>query len=82
MSTVSGIVVYILLWWWVFFMSLPFGVKRDDNVEHGNDIAAPQKTHLWKKTAATTVIAFILWYGVDSLIAADIFSFRRMAEDY
>jgi len=28
------------------------------------------------------VIAFILWLGVDALITADIFSFRRMAEDY
>ena len=82
MGTVSGIVVYILLWWWVFFMTLPFGVKRAEVVEEGHDIAAPQKPHLWKKVAATTIIAIVLWLGVDALIAADIFSFRRMAQDY
>ena len=82
MGVVSGIVVYILLWWWVFFMTLPFGVKREENVEQGHDIAAPQKTHLWKKVAATTVIALVLWYGVDLLIASDVFSFRRMAQEY
>ena len=45
MSLVSGIVVYILLWWWVFFMTLPFGVKRVDQVEDGHDAAAPVKSH-------------------------------------
>ena len=82
MGVVSGIVVYILLWWWVFFMTLPFGVKRAEVVEDGHDAAAPQKPHLLKKAAATTVIAFIVWLGVDALITADIFSFRRMAQDY
>lgn len=80
MSLVSGIVVYILLWWWVFFMTLPFGVKRVDQVEDGHDAAAPEKPHLWKKVLATTGIAFILWLAVDALISADIFSFRRMAQ--
>ena len=27
MDFVSGLVVYILQWWWVFLMSLPFGVR-------------------------------------------------------
>ena len=27
MDFVSGLVVYLLLWWWVFLMSLPFGVR-------------------------------------------------------
>ena len=49
MGTVSGIVVYILLWWWVFFMSLPFGVKRTEVVEDGHDAAAPQKLIYGKK---------------------------------
>ena len=22
-----GVVVFILLWWWIFLMTLPFGIK-------------------------------------------------------
>ena len=28
MEIASGIVVYVLLWWWIFLMALPFGVSR------------------------------------------------------
>ena len=33
MDFVSGIVVFILLWWWIFLMSLPFGIKTPDKIE-------------------------------------------------
>ena len=36
MDFVSGVVVYLLLWWWVFLMSLPFGVRIEDNPEAGH----------------------------------------------
>ena len=32
MDFVSGLVVFILLWWWVFLMSLPFGIKTPDRL--------------------------------------------------
>jgi predicted secreted protein len=80
MNIASGIVVYILLWWWVFFMSLPFGVRRTKSVEIGHDTGAPEKPHLWKKALATTVLAAILWGGVNWVIEAELFSFRDMAK--
>jgi len=80
MEVASGIVVYILLWWWVFFMSLPFGVRRSETVEVGNEPGAPEKPHLWEKALAATVIAGVLWFGVDWVIEADLISFRDMAK--
>ena len=35
MDIVSGVVVYILLWWWVLFMVLPFGAKAPERVGRG-----------------------------------------------
>ncbi|MGB2051513.1 MAG: DUF1467 family protein, partial [Candidatus Puniceispirillaceae bacterium] len=35
MDIVSGVVVYILLWWWVLFMVLPFGAKAPERVGEG-----------------------------------------------
>ena len=80
MSVAAGIVVYILLWWWIFFMALPIGVKRNSNVELGHDTGAPTKAYLWMKVIATTLIALILWFGVNALITAELFSFREMSK--
>ena len=82
MDFASGIVVYILLWWWIFFMSLPFGVRRAETVEIGHDTGAPEKPHLWKKALATTVLAAILWIGVNWVIEAELFSFRDMVKKF
>jgi predicted secreted protein len=57
MSFVSGLVVYILLWWWVFLMTLPFGVKAPDAIATGHATSAPAKPMLWRKAGVTTVIA-------------------------
>ena len=80
MSVAAGIVVYILLWWWIFFMALSIGVKRNNNVELGHDTGAPTKAYLWTKVVATTLIALILWFGVNALITAELFSFREMSK--
>lgn len=66
MSIASGIVVYVIIWWLVFFMTLPFGVKRAENVDEGHEPGAPEKPMLWIKAGITSVIALLLlgvwWY--------------------
>lgn len=61
MSWFSGTLVYVVIWWLVLFMVLPFGVKRTENVEPGHDSGAPEKAHMWKKVLATSIISAILW---------------------
>ena len=80
MDFVSGLVVYILLWWWVFFMTLPFGNKPPEDLGDGHAASAPERPRLWIKAGASTVIAAILFAGVYAFIAADIISFRDMAD--
>lgn len=80
MDIAAGIVVYILLWWWVFFMALPIGIQRNENTTLGHDTGAPQNTHLRMKVLATTVIAAVLWFAIDFLISAELFSFREMSK--
>lgn len=82
MDLVSGIVVYVILWWWILFMVLPVGVNREEDVQPGNDAGAPQKPNLVPKLVATTVIAAVVWIGVDQFIRADIISFREMVKDW
>ena len=71
MSFVSGLVVYILLWWWVFLMALPFGVKAPDAVENGHATSAPAKPMLWCKAGVATAISAVLLALVHWVIASE-----------
>ena len=59
MSTVSFILVHLMMWLIVFFMSLPFGVKISDQPEKGNANSAPIKTNLKVKFILSFLIAFV-----------------------
>ena len=76
MDFVSGLVVYILLWWWVFLMSLPFGVRLPAEPEQGHATSAPTKPMLWRKIAATTLIASGLFVVVCLVIDSGVISFQ------
>tara|TARA_B100001093_G_scaffold467606_1_gene486947 strand:+ start:551 stop:787 length:237 start_codon:yes stop_codon:yes gene_type:complete len=76
MDFVSGLVVYILLWWWVFLMSLPFGVCPAAEIEQGHATSAPAKPMLWRKMAASTLIAAALFAVVYLVIRSGVISFQ------
>ena len=80
MGIASGIVVYVLLWWWVFLMSLPFGVSRHTDGTVGHDPGAPRKPLLIIKAVATTMIAAVFWVAIYLFIEADLISFIAMSK--
>lgn len=76
MDFVSGLVVYILLWWWVFLMSLPFGVRLPSEIDLGHATSAPAKPMLWRKMVASTLIAAALLAVVYLVIRSGVISFQ------
>jgi len=80
MGWISGVVVYVILWWLVFFMCLPIGVRPPHEVgeqaEEGHEAGAPVKTYLPVKLLAATLIAAVLWGVAFWLIQSDMLSFR------
>ena len=54
------LVIYLILWWLVFFIMLPFGVERDKEVTFGNDPGAPKKSLVKKKAIISSFITLIL----------------------
>jgi len=54
------LVIYLILWWLVFFVMLPFGVERDQDVRFGNDPGAPKKSLVKKKAIISSFVTFIL----------------------
>jgi len=61
MGTVSGIVVFIIIWWLVFFTVLPHGNRPPVEVEEGMEPGAPERPRLWRKAGITTVIALAVF---------------------
>lgn len=80
MSIFSGIVVYVLIWWMVFFCSLPFGIQNIDKPQDGSMPGAPIDPGLKKKAIVATIISCVAWVIIYFIITSDLISFRSMAE--
>ena len=69
MGWVGTGITFIISWWMVFFMVLPWGVRRQDDPEPGHAAGAPENPRLWLKVAVTTGIAVVItalaWVAVD-----------------
>lgn len=78
MSWFNGLVVYFCVWWVVFFMVLPWGVRRVENPEIGHEPGAPEKPMLWRKALITTALALVVWLVIYTLVEMELFSFRAM----
>jgi predicted secreted protein len=76
MGWVTGIVVYILIWWVALFAILPLRVTPTEPGDTGYGTGAPKRPHLRLKLGLTSAVAAVLWIGVYILIKEPWFSFR------
>jgi predicted secreted protein len=53
-------VTFVIVWWLVLFMVLPFGAKPPEHVEPGMAPSAPARPRMGLKVAITTAIAAVL----------------------
>jgi predicted secreted protein len=65
--------IFVIVWWLVLFMVLPFGARPPDNVEPGMAPSAPARPRMGLKIAITTALALaltalILWLLQSGLI--------------
>ena len=79
MHWMSGVLLYVIVWWMVFFAVLPWGVRIPDKPEKGHADGAPERPMMLRKVLATTAIAAVLWLAAFALIQSDLISFREMA---
>lgn len=78
MNWFSGFVTFVLIWWLVLFMVLPWGIKTvgHDDVMRGHDAGAPQQSRIGLKLAVTTVVTAVLWVAVYFIIDSGVISLR------
>jgi predicted secreted protein len=76
MNVPGAIVTYVVTWWLIFFMALPFGVVPEEHPQRGNVESAPARPRLLLKVAVTTVLAGLATWGIAWFIESGIVDLR------
>jgi predicted secreted protein len=77
MAWVTGIVVYVLVWWITLFAVLPLWVTPAEPDDPGHAAGAPQRPRLLLKMAITTVVSALIWLAIYVLVRSPWLSFRE-----
>ena len=63
-SISTGLAIYVVMWWIVLFLTLPFGVRsqhEDGGGAAGTDPGAPVASQMGRKLIWTTIISAIIF---------------------
>ncbi|MFK7941266.1 MAG: DUF1467 family protein, partial [Roseovarius sp.] len=75
MGPVSGLVLYLVVWFMTFFCVLPLRIQTQGeagSTVEGTHHGSPEKHHLKKKAWITTGIAFVIWAVLAVIILTDV----------
>jgi predicted secreted protein len=77
MTLVSGIAIYVIIWWTVIFAVLPFGVQpiAAEDINQGHAAGAPCRPRILLKAALTSAVSAVLWLIVYWLFESGAFAF-------
>jgi predicted secreted protein len=79
MGPVTGIVLYLVIWFLVLFVVLPLRLETQGDrgeVEPGTPAGAPANLDMWKKARLVTWVAAIVWAVVAGVILSGVVSVR------
>lgn len=82
MSITSGIVLYAVIWWMCFFITLPIKVQTQGDlgkIEPGTHAGAPQVHNLKRKAWIVTGVAAVLWGIITWIILSGLISLSDMS---
>jgi len=79
MSLVSGIAVYVLIWWVVLFTVLPWKSRPNPTPGLGHATSAPKAPNLGIKFLVTSLISAFVWVIVYVLIQKGYLDYRALA---
>ncbi len=78
MNPAEATVVFVIIWWVILFMVLPFGVNRVADPDDGHDPGAPERPLLVRKLLVTTAITAVLFGIVFAVVSSGLFSLRDL----
>lgn len=68
---------YWIVWWLLWFMALPIGVKAPDAPGLGHDPGAPEKPYFKVKIITVSLLAALATWGIAAWWLANIATFRH-----
>ncbi|MDF1670024.1 MAG: DUF1467 family protein [Roseovarius sp.] len=79
MGPVSGLVLYLVIWFMTFLVALPIRITTQG--EAGTTVAgthagSPEQHHLKKKAWIVTGVAFVIWAVVATIILTEAITVR------
>ena len=81
MGAASNFLVFVIVWWLVFFMVLPHGIRTADKPDRPGTVeSAPIKPRLWLKAAITTGIATVITGIIVGVVEVDFLTFVDVDE--
>ena len=80
MNITGSIIIFIIIWWIVFFSTLPIGIKHNskkfkENII-GEDPGAPKNPNIGKKFFYTTLITSLIFLFIYYMVNNDYFNLR------
>ncbi len=75
MGIVSGLVLFLVIWFMVLFIVLPLRLETQGErgeVEPGTPESAPANLDMWKKARLVTVISVIAWAVIAGVILSGV----------
>lgn len=79
MSVFTSIIVYLLVFWTVLFMVLPWGNKAKDVPETGMAGSAPANPRIKQKFLVTFAVSTVIWGIISLLIYLEIIDFYEIS---
>ena len=77
MAWVTGIVVYVLVWWITLFAVLPLWVTPAEPGEEGFAAGAPRRALMLRKLLLTSAVAAVIWLAIYVIVSGPWLSFRE-----
>ncbi|PHR61395.1 MAG: hypothetical protein COA43_03330 [Robiginitomaculum sp.] len=75
MPIITSIAIYFVVWWFMLFTVLPWGVKgqyEDGGVVKGTEPGAPSKPVMKKKMIQNSVLSLVVWAIIMVIIKFDL----------
>lgn len=80
MTIFTGIILYLMIYWLVIFMVLPWGNRAADRVQEGNATSAPANPRIKQKFIVTAFVAAFFWCVVFGLVHFKVIDFYGIAK--
>ena len=79
MSATGLAIIYIIIWWIVFFVTLPIDVNREKPIKiDGEDTGSPENPKMLKKFIYCTGITTIIFIIIYLLIKYELLNLRNI----